>query len=234
VNILALDTATQICSVALSSENENWYFEIDAGNRHSELLIQVMDMLMKIAGLEPKDLDLVTCMKGPGSFTGLRIAFSAGKGIGLSLGIPLLAIPTLDCMVLGSQAWTGIVIPVIDAKKNSYFTAYYKGGKRLTDYMDANLNTIISFLEKQGEEPFLLTGPSAEMLKSDLSVLGMELQNRIFIDPNYKKGRARELLEITKMEIAEKGGLENCTNEIFSGPLYIRKSDAEIQQSKGG
>jgi tRNA threonylcarbamoyladenosine biosynthesis protein TsaB len=226
VNILALDTAAAVCSIALSSGKENWYFEIDAGQRHSELLMEAVDMLMKIAGMAAGDLDAVACMKGPGSFTGLRIGFSAAKGLCLSLGIPLITIPTLDCIAFSSRVWQGVVMPALDAKKSCYFTALYREGRRISDYRDATLDDITNLLETHKHEKILLTGHSADMLKKDLAgAAGMD----IYTDPAMKKGRAGELIELVKIEIG-KNGVENCAEEVFAGPLYLRKSDAELQQ----
>lgn len=230
MTILALDTATAVFSVALSSQGGNWYMEVDAGQRHSELLMEVTDLLMKTAGLSPADLDLVACMKGPGSFTGLRIGFATAKGLCLSLGIPLRAIPTLDCMSAPYHRWPGLVLPVIDAKKHCYFTALYRGSERLSDYMDkgaADLGELISGAAWE-HELILLTGPDAPMLQSALQdILEHPWQDRILLDPGCRKGRARELLDLAALEFAKKDGMVH--DEVLSGPLYVRKSDAELK-----
>jgi tRNA threonylcarbamoyladenosine biosynthesis protein TsaB len=230
VNILALDTATVLFSVALGSDMGNWYFEVDAGQRHSELLMDVIDLLMKSAGLKPGDVNLVVCMKGPGSFTGLRIGFAAAKGLALSLDIPLLAIPTLDCMAFPFKPWPGIVMPVIDAKKHCYFTALYRRTERISDYVDAEPRTIAKMITyAAGEhELVLLTGPDAVMLQSALAgTCGSP--DILRLDPRHRKGWARELLELAQIELAQKGGVcQLDDHELFAGPLYLRKSDAEL------
>jgi tRNA threonylcarbamoyladenosine biosynthesis protein TsaB len=220
MRIIALDTAAAVLSLALSTEKGQWYCEIDAGLRHSELLMDAVDMLMKTAGLKPEELELAACMKGPGSFTGLRIGFAAVKGLALALGIPMVSVPTLDCMALPFSAWPGLVLPLIDAKKGRYFTALYRGNERISGYMDAGLETILSLLPR--DTPLLLTGPDAEMI---LPGLGAALPGaRIFVDPHRKEGKARELLELTgKYDI-----LRQDEREFLSGPLYMRKSDAEL------
>ena len=101
MNLLAIDTATEQFSVALAAGTDtaapaSWLFEADAGLRHSELVMDIVDMLMDKAALKPPDLSGVVCMGGPGSFTGLRIGFAIAKGLALSLSIPFAAIPTLD------------------------------------------------------------------------------------------------------------------------------------------
>ncbi|MFP3041783.1 tRNA (adenosine(37)-N6)-threonylcarbamoyltransferase complex dimerization subunit type 1 TsaB [Treponema primitia] len=227
MNILALDTSAAVLSVALAAGTDVWYFEVDGGLRHGELLMDVVDHLLSRAGLEPADLELAACMKGPGSFTGLRIAFAAVKGLALSLGIPMVSAPTLDCMAATQAAWPGIVLPAMDAKKGRFFTALYRGGLQEGAYRDASPEEIAETLKTSvtGDEPVMLTGPAAEMLQEKLSPLfeGSPDRGRFFVDPLGKRGKARELLDIVK-----KMDILKAAQEVFSGPLYLRKSDAEL------
>ncbi|MDR2134264.1 MAG: tRNA (adenosine(37)-N6)-threonylcarbamoyltransferase complex dimerization subunit type 1 TsaB, partial [Treponema sp.] len=137
MNLLAIDTATSVFSAALETDQGVWYFETSSGMRHSELLTDTVDMLVKKSGLVPADLEGVLCMRGPGSFTGLRIGFAAAKGLALSLNIPFLPLSTLDCMAHAFSGWPGLVVPVIDAKKRAFVYALYSGGRRLCPDADA-------------------------------------------------------------------------------------------------
>jgi tRNA threonylcarbamoyladenosine biosynthesis protein TsaB len=181
-----------------------------------------VDRLFSSAGMKPQDLELVVCMKGPGSFTGLRIGFAAAKGLSLALGIPLAAIPTLDCMAHGLSIWPGLVVPVIDAKKGCFFSALYRGGKRLSDYLDADPETLFLAIEGRKLSPTetaVITGPGAELF------LPPREQSGVFVDPLFSKGRSLEMLQIAaKGNIIEYVGIE-------SGPLYLRKSDAELKKT---
>jgi tRNA threonylcarbamoyladenosine biosynthesis protein TsaB len=221
MNILALDTAAAVLSIALSSGTDIWYFEMDGGLRHGELLMDAVDRLMNSAGLSPRDLELAACMKGPGSFTGLRIGFAAAKGLALALGIPMVSVPTLDCMAAPLADWPGFVLPAMDAKKDRFFTALYSKGERESDYLDATAGEIAkALLERRlPEMPVMLCGPAAELLGEKIGPFFEG--ERFFIDPAGKRGKARELLDIIKKRDIlepEEGG----------GPLYLRKSDAEL------
>ena len=222
MNILAIDTSDLVFSAALSSKNGFWYSEIDAGARHSELLMDCIDELFTSSGIKPNELGLIACMRGPGSFTGLRIGFSAAKGLAMALGIPISSINTLDCLAYSLEFWPGIVIPAIDAKKGCFFTALYRGKERLTEYMDAppekiaeKVKSILSF----PEEPAVITGSGSCLLYPflEVSIPGTRL------DTQSCRGRARELMEIVK----DAKICGNCT--LDSGPLYIRRSDAELK-----
>ena len=220
MNILAIDCACDVLSVALAAGNGTFYTEIDAGVRHSELLMECADTLCKTAGISPGDLNLATCMKGPGSFTGLRIGYAAAKGIAVALGIPLRAVPTMDCLAYRLSIWPGIALPAIDAKRGCFFAALYRNAKELAGCMDASPQTIaekgIESRFSEGES-VLLTGPGAELLFPRLSahISGVR------VDPDCRRGRARELLEIARSRLSEE------TDDLNSGPVYLRKSDAE-------
>jgi tRNA threonylcarbamoyladenosine biosynthesis protein TsaB len=123
-------------------------------------------------------------------------------------------------MALPFSVWPGLVLPLIDAKKSRYFTALYRGGERISDYLDAGAETILSMLPR--DTPLWLTGPDADLI---LPALRAALdETLIFVDPLRRAGKARELLELTKkydiLTIGKK--------EFLSGPLYLRKSDAEL------
>ncbi|GHV88607.1 tRNA (adenosine(37)-N6)-threonylcarbamoyltransferase complex dimerization subunit type 1 TsaB [Spirochaetia bacterium] len=222
MNILALDTASTILSVALSSGDGIRYIEADAGLKHSEILMEMVDTLMRAASLESRDLELAACMRGPGSFTGLRIGFAAAKGLAAALGIPLVSVPTLDCMAAPHAVWPGVVIPAMDAKKQRFFTALYRGNERLSGYMDAEPGDIAAAVTAAAG-PILLTGPDAPLLLGRLeALLG---KKRLFLDPAFRHGKARELLAY-----AEQSSLAGKVDTASSGPEYLRKSDAELRR----
>ena len=222
MNVLAIDSACQVLSVALAVKNETFYTEIDAGTRHSELLMECAETLCKTAGINPPDLNLAVCMKGPGSFTGLRIGYSCAKGIAVALGIPLTAVPTLDCLAYPLSIWPGIVLPAIDAKRGCFFAALYRSGKQVSGDMDASPETLAETISKARifqDEPVVLTGPGAGLLFPGLTAYVS--QEHIRVDPGYQRGRARELLELARSRFTGEAG------DLDSGPVYIRKSDAE-------
>jgi tRNA threonylcarbamoyladenosine biosynthesis protein TsaB len=232
---------------AFSTQKEQWYFEIAAGQRHGELLMEVSDHLIKTAGLKPSDVDLVVCMKGPGSFTGLRIGFAAAKGMALALKIPLLTVPTLDCMALSCSLWPGMVIPVLDAKRQCYFTAFYRKEQRITEYLDVAPARIAELIVQESkntqenapgtrERGILLTGPDGERVLSVLNALfsaAPDIKEQIRLDPWGNKGWGKELVELAQRRFPTGNGELiqelRARSEVFSGPLYLRKSDAELR-----
>ena len=232
MNLLAIDTATEKFSAALSSGSETWAFFADAGLRHSELLMDVIDMLMKKAALKPAELNGVLCMGGPGSFTGLRIGFSTAKGMALPLGIPFMPIPTLDCMARPFKQLSQIIIPVIDAKQGAFFYAMYKGGQRLCSDKDAvpadiaiSINDALLLNSNNVQAQPLLTGPGATLLYEKLTLLPEYnlIKENIILGKDLYWGNAEILLQIAREDKIFSGK----NSDFSSGPEYLRKSDAE-------
>jgi tRNA threonylcarbamoyladenosine biosynthesis protein TsaB len=224
VNILGFDCAGKALSSALLTAGGMYYAEACGEQKHSELIMDMADYLLKTAKITPKELSAAACMKGPGSFTGIRIAFSTAKGLSLSLGIPLFSVPTLDCMAYSCSFFPGIVVPLIDAKKNAYFTALYRGGKAVSPFLDSGADEIISRIAANiapGEGIFL-TGGEYERI---LPALEKAFPGKIAVDVLGNRGRARELLNCVKKGMVMHDGVGTFYEE---GPLYIRKSDAEL------
>jgi tRNA threonylcarbamoyladenosine biosynthesis protein TsaB len=246
VNILAIDTAAGFFSVALRAGNRVYHFEeqaaaggivqpaslsprpegahAGAGSHHSELLLDCAGFLTEKAGIRPADIEAVLVMKGPGSFTGLRIAYAAAKGIALALGSRMSAFPSLDVMAFPFSCWPGLVIPVINARKGCFFTALYQDGRLLAGPMDTRVEdfqaVLKPFIDKN--QRIFLTGPDAAMLKDALKPFAGD--ETLVLDPSGLRGYASILLEVEK-----KCDLHDNDSELFYlGPEYLRKSDAEL------
>jgi len=224
MNILAIDTAGSILSVAVErscKEDEILYTETEAGVKHSEIVMDLIDDLMKKASLSPGDLDGVVCMKGPGSFTGLRIGFSIAKGLALSLSIPFAAVPTLDCMVLPHS---GLALAAIEARKGAWFFAFYRDGKPLSPTTDGDTTQIAAEIERHIEnktQTITLAGSGSPSLFDSLP---QKIKNSI-IPAFENRGFAKELIYIAKKDRLLENNIETL---LYSGPDYIRKTDAEL------
>jgi len=223
MKLLAIDTAASILSVAVSNGDEILSAETEAGTSHSELVMDLIDSLVKKARIKPKDLNGILCMGGPGSFTGLRIGYSIAKGLALSLSIPFAPVPTLDCIANNEKYSHGLTLAVIEARKNACFYAFFKDGQRLSEDKDSNLSQIANEIERYQNEhkQITLTGPGSKLLYEHLNENTKNELSPIF----EKNGYAKELIAIAK----SKNLFNNdCTSYLYSGPEYIRKTDAEI------
>ncbi|WP_026474231.1 tRNA (adenosine(37)-N6)-threonylcarbamoyltransferase complex dimerization subunit type 1 TsaB [Alkaliflexus imshenetskii] len=129
--ILCIETSTSVCSVALSKDGATIAsMREDSPNSHSTLLTVLIQRLMETSGYAMSQLNAVAVSGGPGSYTGLRIGVSVAKGICFALGIPLIAIPSLEVMALGVNMETlpqevELLCPMMDARRMEVYTALF-------------------------------------------------------------------------------------------------------------
>jgi len=124
MNILALDTSTEYCSVALWQDGAIIDRCEQVGQKHSERLIEMIDVLLKDAGVKIKQLDGIAFGKGPGSFTGVRIACGATQGLALGANLPVVGVCTLEA--LAESSGKSRVIAVLDARMGEVYHAAYE------------------------------------------------------------------------------------------------------------
>jgi len=125
--ILNIETATKNCSVALSKAGKILAIkELSEQNfSHAEKLHVFIEELFLETNLKLQDLNAVAVSQGPGSYTGLRIGISAAKGLCYALSIPLIALDTLEILARKIQVNSGIIIPMIDARRLEVFSAFF-------------------------------------------------------------------------------------------------------------
>jgi len=93
--VLAFETSENLCGVCIYFSDEKYFSSIiNLKHSHSEKIFEAAEWLFRTSGIKPEDLDSIAISEGPGSFTGLRIGFSAAKGIAYGANIPIVPVPT--------------------------------------------------------------------------------------------------------------------------------------------
>ena len=123
MNLLALDTSTEFCSAALLRGEALTHREVHAVQRHSELILPMIEDLLGASGLELAQLDGIAFGAGPGSFTGLRIACGVAQGLAFGAGLPVVPVGTL--VALAQEAEADKVIACLDARMGEIYHAVY-------------------------------------------------------------------------------------------------------------
>ena len=123
INILAIDTATKYCSVAVYSRNELSTISRESSKHSSSLIGQIQSALVD-RNLKLDDLQMVIVNTGPGSFTGVRIGIGVAQGIAYGLSIPVCGIDSLSMLATGSGK-KGVIVPIMDARMKQVYGGVY-------------------------------------------------------------------------------------------------------------
>ncbi len=164
--ILHLETATKVCSVALSLNGElKQLKEIhEDGYAHGEKLTLLIEDVLKLEKIEISKLSAVSVSSGPGSYTGLRIGVSTAKGLCYALSIPLIAINSLRCIqqLASENYFIENIIPMIDARRMEVFSAVYDESGNMIKPISADIIEADSYADY---EIFVACGDGAEKLR---------------------------------------------------------------------
>ena len=170
MRLLAIDSATEFCSAALSTEADIISRGEELPRQHSQMLLPYVNELLSEAGVTLKELDGIVVSQGPGSFTGVRIGASIAQGLAFSQNLPMVQISTLAAMAQACYRRHGAtqVIAAIDARMGEVYCGTY----RLID----------GLMELEGEE--IVCAPAD--VRDRLPILGDALS----VEPKVEQARA--------------------------------------------
>lgn len=229
MTILAMDTATMVSSVAVTTE-DRVLAELTAETRftHSETLVANIEEVLRLADVKREELSAVAVSLGPGSFTGLRIGLAAAKAIAYALSIPLVGVPTLEVLAAAFPSPGSVVAPLIDAQKgNGYFALYRFTEQGLVcarDVVVASPEEIADAIANE-ENPVTLAGDFARKLIAR----GVELPRNAVLAP-ITHIMPRAALVAARGIVRLQNGEGKSPMELE--PIYVRRSEAEVLWEK--
>ena len=229
MRILAVDTSSKNCSVAIVEVYENKNYNIiafensDDEKTHSQKLMPIVDKVFKEHNLTLKDMDLLACCVGPGSFTGIRIGIATMKAFADVTNIKTVSVTSLESLSYNIEE-DGIIIPIIDCKNNNVYSAifskenntYKQIGKNIAD----NIDNAISLYKANAENKNITFVGDGSILYKDL--LTSKLSNKLIFS-NKNTQSSISLAKCAYDKYLE--GLYGDSNNL--SPLYLRKSQAE-------
>lgn len=228
MKILAVDTSSKLCSVAiLEDTNLIKKIELDNGLTHSETLMPLIQQLLNECSLSLNNIDLLVSDIGPGSFTGIRIGVSSCKAFSDSLNIPCVGISSLEVLAYNIQN-DGIICSTIDCKNNNCYFALY-------ELNSGNYNVLIE--------------PCAKSVNDVLDLLNSQYYNKCisFVGDGIPSEKLHSIYdnnadsEVTKNIISSYLNVENLGTAGYKKfinnkkigeeilPLYLKKPQAQIQ-----
>ena len=205
--ILAIETSEAACGVCIYFYDQKYFSsQINLKHAHSEMIFEIAQYLFKLADIKPEELDCIAVSEGPGSFTGLRIGFSAAKGIAFGAKLPIIPVPTYEALAYQLSFLLKENDEFIIANKVNrdevYYCKFQIKGNSYIFVEDLNILTNELFFQKSKEikifgnafvdahkELIYPVGPDPLFIAKWASEFGMKKRsyNYDFLEPNYLK-----------------------------------------------
>ncbi|MDD6644471.1 MAG: tRNA (adenosine(37)-N6)-threonylcarbamoyltransferase complex dimerization subunit type 1 TsaB [Oscillospiraceae bacterium] len=230
MKILGIDTSAKTSSVGICDDDKIvGELFLDKGLTHSETILPMIDEILTRNGLTLDDIDALAVNNGPGSFTGIRIGVAVVKGLAFEKNIPCYEVSTLDSIAYNCKDKNGLVVAVMDARRNQVYNANYivsdgKAEKVIKDRSILIKDLYLEISEYDGD--VFVIGDGQDKVKEFFEENNMTQDNFYFPDyyDNLQKGINTALIAYDCLEN------KKCGEEIL--PLYLKLSQAEQELRK--
>ncbi|MDI3257734.1 MAG: tRNA (adenosine(37)-N6)-threonylcarbamoyltransferase complex dimerization subunit type 1 TsaB [Kyrpidia sp.] len=222
---LAIDTATASLSIAVGESGKVLAeAELQLGRHHSVHLLPWLEQVLASCGKTVSDLEMVAVGVGPGSYTGVRVGVTVAKTLGWTLGIPVAPVSTLAGLAGRGRFFQGVVVPMVDARRERVYAALFTGGTGARETPDRvwPLADLATWAAADGRAVLAL-GDGAARYEP---LLRERLGDRLTVAPPDRFGvRAADLLNVLDAG-GETGVLSgNAVHGIV--PQYLQMAEAE-------
>lgn len=222
--ILAIDTSALVCSAALVDDTKTiGQISFSHKKTHSQTIMPIIHDLCKTAECDLKTVDYIAVSNGPGSFTGLRIGAATAKGLAYGLNKEIIPVPTLDALAYNIFSTDSIIVPIMDARRQQVYTAFYKweGSTQvnITGFLASDINAVLEDLREYGDRVIFL-GDGVQVHKE--TILGYN-NNYLFAPQSLNMQMASSVgaLAFSYASMGRAVGLSEFN--VF----YLRQSQAE-------
>lgn len=230
MKILAIDTTAKTATVAIA-EDETLVAEYSlTTDTHSTVLLPMIESVMKHHNVTVDDIDLFAVSEGPGSFTGVRIGVSTIKGLAFKNNTNCVGVSSLEAMAMNFKGIEAIVVPVIDARRDTFYTAVFDcdvlgNVKRITEDSQLSADEILQLISSQ-EKNVYFTGDAYSKIKS--------LPEFYFTPSTPERLRRQSAYGVSCAAL--KKWNETNDKSVFSDtnllPTYLKKSQAEREREE--
>lgn len=229
MKILGIDGSGLVASVAIV-EDDNLVGEYTTGYKktHSQTLLPMLDELTKMVEVDLSSIDAIAVAAGPGSFTGLRIASATAKGIGFTLGCPIVSVPTVDALAYNMWGGRDLICPIMDARRGQVYTGLYHFDEDNEFVVDkeqcaVDFKEIAQCINEKGQSVVFL-GDGVPVFKELISEL---IKVDYSFAPAFANRQHASCVATLGMELFEKGEYESAADH---RPEYLRLSQAERER----
>ena len=222
-NILNIETSTEVCSVALTSEGQVLdHRENYEGQTHATMLSQYVKEMLDYARSREMKPDAIAVSIGPGSYTGLRIGLSEAKGLAFGLNVPLIGVNTLQLMAVSTMfnhfidEENVLYVPMIDARRMEVYTAAYAPS------LEAVLEPQAMILDEHSFDALLDKGHTLILLGN-----GSDKARQVLTRDGVRFVEGVKPVAVDMMALAEKDYREQDFIDVaYSTPLYLKEFQA--------
>lgn len=225
MKILACDTSSSVCAVGVF-ENDKLISknELDNGKTHSENFMPLVEKSLREANLNLSDIDYLSVVVGPGSFTGIRIGVASCKAMAEVAKIKMISLYSLEVLAANEYGKGRNICALIDARNNqAYCGIFDEKLNKKEEFMADDINVCLDRIKEHDDIIFVGDG---SIIHKELIKNVLESKNIKFSDNNKQKA---ESLGIVSNKKAEKGDYVMADDII---PVYLRKSQAERMKDK--
>lgn len=223
MKILALDTSTLMATVAVVEDNNLLgEYSINQDMTHSENLMPMVEEVLGNLGMKIEEIDLYAVALGPGSFTGLRIGLATVKSFAHVFDKPIIGVSSLEGLAF-NMAYTDIVIPMIDARRDRVYTAIYSWEEgSLKELVAPEIFEIKEILElaKKYNRPAIVGNGNEEYAREIEEALGESVR---IARSGQNVCRASSIAELAVIKY-EQGQRDSYFR---LAPTYLRQTQAE-------
>jgi tRNA threonylcarbamoyladenosine biosynthesis protein TsaB len=226
--MVAVDTATSACSVALADGADSTVAELNfyGGQTHSKHLATMLECLLEQARVRIETVDGFAVDAGPGTFTGLRIGLAAVKGLAAALQKPAVGVSSLDVLASRAGAVPGHICCMLDARRGEVYTARYATVNGNIEKLTPENVMAPQQAVQPTAAPCLYIGSGAVVYRDTIVDLAGETAWFAEADANHLSAAVVARLGIRKLLAGESGDFAQLV------PNYIRRSDAETNKTR--
>lgn len=232
---LAIDTSTEICSIAVQrAGGEIIEATHTQSTHHAQVILPLIEQVMSQANLALADLDYLAVSVGPGSFTGVRAGIAMAQGLAYGLNIPVIPIGTLELVALGVNP-IGHIQVIMDARMQQFYLGGFKWeeGKLLVTQTPCLVSEpeLLAYVSKN-----LSADPNTQLLGTGLSLIQDKIlpyllsSSQINAQADLNRPQAKNLIKYLNDQVST-GHLSSLAikpSELV--PLYIRNEVAQVKQ----
>ena len=237
MRILGIESSSLVASTAIYEDGITMAeYTVDFKMTHSQTLLPMIDEMVKLVGIDLNTIDAIAVSGGPGSFTGLRIGSATAKGLGLALNKPLIHVPTLDATAYNLFGASGLICPIMDARRNQVYTGIYEFRGDTMEVLEPQMAVDIEVIAEklcERQQDVIFLGDGVPVFKDKLCNGLMDKLHdcgkEFYFAPAHVNKQRAGAVGALALRYLEEGKTETAEEH---QPEYLRMAQAERERAE--